>query len=330
MQKQKDSSKKKHKKVVRGFQVLEDECIWMKAGVVNYRKCDNDYDCNGCPFDAAMCKAMGSKGEEDGKKKTPGWVDHLQRNFQGSSRPCRHALTGRIDAPKICTMNYECHHCAFDQMLDEMDLAQKVDPPELVSVSGYTLARGYYYHMGHSWSRFEHGGRTRIGMDEFSTSVFGPARSVELPLLGEEIQQHKVGWTFRRNGHEAGVLSPVSGTVLAINHRACAHPEIIHADPYSGGWLMIVEPSMPKRNVRGLYFGQESVRWMENESRQLLSLMGEKYEDLAATGATAVRDLYGAYPEIGWGVLVDKFLHTNVKRSIIGRIMEDILKPGPR
>jgi len=39
----------------------------------------------------------------------------------GCSRLCRHVVSGRIQAPKICTRNDECYHCAFDQMLDAVD-----------------------------------------------------------------------------------------------------------------------------------------------------------------------------------------------------------------
>jgi len=305
------------KKAVQGFNVLENECIWMKAGVVNYRKCDNDFDCNSCPFDVGMRKAMGAADSMPSEQVAPRWVEFLQRRYYGSARPCRHALTGRIDAPKICTLNYECYHCSFDQMLDEMDIARALESPEIISVSGYNMARGYYYHMGHSWSRFEHGGRIRIGMDDFSTKVFGRARSVDLPPLGEKLQQHRVGWSFARNGHEAAVLSPVSGTVLAVNHRVCAHPAIIHQDAYNQGWLMIVEPEMPKRNVKGLYFGGESTRWMETESQRLIALMGPAYKDLAATGAQPIADVFGSLPEIDWDVLVHKFLRTGLKKPVI-------------
>jgi len=202
-------------------------------------------------------------------------------------------------------------------MLDEMDIARALESPEIISVSGYNMARGYYYHMGHSWSRFEHGGRIRIGMDDFSTKVFGQARSVDLPPLGEKLQQHRVGWSFASNGHEAAVLSPVSGTVLAVNHRVCAHPAIIHQDAYNQGWLMIVEPEMPKRNVKGLYFGGESTRWMETESQRLIALMGPAYKDLAATGAQPIADVFGSLPEIDWDVLVHKFLRTGLKKPVI-------------
>jgi glycine cleavage system H lipoate-binding protein len=307
----KDRNRKK--KILQGFNVLEDECIWMKAGVINYRKCDNGFDCNTCPFDKGMRRAMGIQDDLATKQAAPRWVELLQQKYYGSDRPCRHALTSRIDAPKICTMNYECYHCAFDQMLDEADFVMNMDAPNTIFASGYTLAKGYYYHMGHSWSRFEHGGRVRIGMDDFSGKVFGPARSLTLPPLGEKMRQNKVGWAFARNGHEAAVLSPVSGTVLAVNHNAYDHPEVVHEDPYRNGWLCIVEPDMPKRNLKGLYFGQESVRWIEKESRNLLALMGPEYENLAATGAEPITDVFGAFPDIGWDILVAKFLRTGMK-----------------
>jgi hypothetical protein len=34
---------------------------------------------------------------------------------------CLQAESGRTEIPKICTRNYECRHCAFDQWLDEME-----------------------------------------------------------------------------------------------------------------------------------------------------------------------------------------------------------------
>ena len=303
-------SRKKQKRV-QGFQVLEDECIWMKAGVVNFRVCDNDYDCNSCPFDKGMRKAMGIDKGMQTESAAPQWVTYLQKKYPGSSRPCRHALTGRIDAPKICTQNYECYHCSFDQMLDETDLVGEMVPPTYSLASGYKMADGYYYHMGHSWTRFEHGGRVRIGFDDFFVKVFGAVRQLTLPPLGETLKQGRVGWEFARNGHAAAVLSPVTGTVLAINHNVCEHPEILTADPYQAGWLFILEPDMPKRNLKGLYFGKESLTWIDNEVGELLSLMGTEYDRLAATGGEPVNDVFGRFPEISWDSLVQRFLKSS-------------------
>jgi glycine cleavage system H lipoate-binding protein len=298
------------KKRVVGFQVLENECIWMKAGVVNFRICDNAYDCYNCPFDRGMRKTMVLESPVETKPQQPAWVKYLQKRYRGASRPCRHALTGRTSAAKICTMNYECYHCPYDQMLDELDLIGPVATPSYKSVSGYRMANGYYYHMGHSWARFEHGGRVRVGFDDFLVKLFGHMQELNLPPLGATLKQNQVGWTFDRNNHKAAVLSPVTGTVLATNHKAMEHPQITNYDPYQEGWLFILEPDLPKRNLKRLYFENESYQWMEQESQKLMALMGPEYERLAATGGQVITDLYGNFPELGWDRLVNTFLRT--------------------
>ena len=296
------------------FNILQDRCIWMKAGVINYRICDNAFDCNACVFDKAIRQAMKVDPMVDSQTLAPKWVVHLIERYDGANRPCRHALTGRIAAPKTCPYNYECYHCAFDQMLDEVDLAADLGIPVCKEVSGFQIADDYYYHMGHSWARFEHGGRVRIGLDDFAARVFGDLSSLDLPPLGAGVLQDQVGWTFGRAEHRAAVLSPVTGTVLAVNHPAREHPQLVNEDPYGGGWLFIVEPDIPKRNLKRLFFGKESVQWMDQESGKLLGLMGPSYERLAATGGTAVRDIFGTVDELEWDTLVTQFLHTKRNR----------------
>jgi glycine cleavage system H lipoate-binding protein len=302
--------KESQKKRLVGFQVEEDECIWMKAGIVNFRLCDNAFDCYNCPFDSGMQRAMSPKDHAEIELKEPGWVNHLKKHYHGPERPCRHALTGRIDAPKICPMNYECYHCAFDQMMDDFDLVQLSDSPHYYLASGYKMATGYYYHLGHCWVRFDHGGRVRIGFDDFMVRLFGAFQSMALPPIGATMKKDQVGLTFGRDDHEGAVLSPVTGTVLAVNHKALDHPEILHEDPYNEGWLCIIEPDMPKKNLKGLYFGKESMQWMEQESRKLLNLVGPEYEQLAATGAQPISDVFGNFPELEWNQLVKTFLRT--------------------
>jgi len=292
-----------------GFQVVEDECIWMKAGIINFRFCDNAYDCHNCPFDKGMQRTMRRGDPKAGQIQESGWAEQLKARYQGSERPCRHALTGRIEAPKICPLNYECYHCAFDQMMDDFDLAQTSGSPDYYLASGYKMADGYYYHSGHCWVCFEHGGRARIGFDDFIVKLLGTFQFVSLPPLGASVERDQAGLTFGRGEYKAASLSPVTGTILAVNHKVLEHPEIIHEDPYHAGWLCILEPDMPKRNLKGLYFENQSIRWMEQESRKLLNLMGPKYAQLAATGAQPISDVYGSIPELQWDQLVKTFLH---------------------
>lgn len=306
----KATHKKEKKKRVLGFKVEEDRCIWMKAGIINFRLCDNDFDCYHCPFDSGMQRAMGFVNHSEIELKEPEWVQHLKKKYHGAERPCRHALTGRIDAPKICPMNYECYHCSFDQMIDEIDTAQLENPPDYTLASGYKMAKGYYYHMGHNWARFEHGGRVRVGFDDFMVRLFGTLDVLTLPPLGANLIKDQVGITFERGANKAASLSPVTGTVLAVNHKVREHPDITHEDPYYKGWLYLLEPDMPKRNLKGLFYGKESMKWIEQENQRLLNLMGPEYEQLAATGGEPINDIYGNLPEVKWELLAKTFLRT--------------------
>lgn len=300
----------KGKTQVEGFQVLENECIWMKAGVINFKTCDMAYDCNDCAFDKGMRRAMGVCRNDKTADVAPEWVKHLKKKFRGAERPCRHSLTGRVEAPKICTLNYECYHCAYDQMLEDTDLHHLIHRPQTVTTGGFLMARDYYYHHGHSWARIEHGGWGRIGLDDFAACLFGTFHSLSLPPLGAELKQDQIGWTFQRDSLEAAVLTPLSGTVLAVNRDVQEHPEIINEDPYHAGWLFIVEPDWPKKNLIKLYFGDQSRRWMELEGRHLMGMMGPEYERLAATGGRPVRDIVGTHADLDWNTLVNRFLGT--------------------
>ncbi len=295
---------KTKKNVVYGFQVIEDECIWSKAGMVQSRTCDNVFDCRTCAYDIAMKKTFNA----DSKKPRSGWANNVKGIYDHTNIPCRHALTGRVTAAKVCVNNYECNHCAYDQMLDDEDMAFIEEKAACVKSSGYLLADEYYYHKGHTWVRFEHGGRIKVGFDDFMVKLFGSPSNISLPHLGAKLKKDHAGVTFSRLDNVATACSPVTGTVLAINNKVQEHPEIVHEDPYNEGWLYMIEPKMPKMNLRGLFYGKDSLEWTDKESQKLLRLMGPEYQNLAAAGGDPVDDIHGSFPEIGWERLAKTFL----------------------
>ena len=301
---------KKQTDRVKGFQVVENECIWMKTGIVNFKLCDNAYDCRSCPFDKAMQKAFKAGRYGDSKREISKWAQNLKNVYKWTDHPCRHVLTGRIRTPKECMMNYECYHCQFDQQLDEEDLALPGAKPAGSKASGYLLADGYYYHMGHTWARFEHGGRVRIGFDDFMVKLFGPPSKVMFPPLSASLKKDQAGLMFSRADKNAGAFSPITGTVLAVNNKVRENPRILHEDPYHEGWLCILEPNMPKRNIKGLFYGKDALEWTDRESQTLLRLIEPEYQRLAATGGEPVDDVYGSFPHLGWDHLAKTFLRT--------------------
>lgn len=301
--------KRKGKDKIIGYEVTKDECIWMKGGVVNFRICDRAYDCFNCAFDKGMQRTMTGKKDSSGYKK-PEWARILSEKYREDTKPCRHFVTGRINSPKTCPINYECYHCKYDQLMDEMQLGLSFQEPALTNISGYKIAEGFYYSKGHTWVCYEHGGRMRVGFDDFFTKLFGQVESISFPSLGKKVKAGESGLRFEKGSNIASVLYPTGGTVLSVNHKVIENPSLVVDDPYHLGWLFILEPNSAKKDTKNLYHSSECITFLEGEIDKLLSLFGPEYDKVAATGGAPVDDILGKNPDLDWENIVSSFLHT--------------------
>ena len=72
---------------------------------------------------------------------------------------------------------------------------------------------------------------------------------------------------------------------------------------------MVVQPADLRKNLKNLFYGTESLAWIDDEATRLNTLLSEETGySMAATGGEAVRDIYGAVPNVGWDRLVNSFL----------------------
>lgn len=301
------------KKNIPGFYLSEDKCVWMRAGVINFRLCDYDYDCYNCPFDQAMISAMGEKIAPDREERHAYWLRHVKEKYKIAETPCIHFLSGRIESPEECPGNVKCAHCTVHELLDKETPLMHSDGSAFKNVSGYRMVEDYYYHFGHSWVRIEADGCVKVGADDFTSKVLGAADAINLPPKGVSLEQGEIGYVLTCNDKKAPMQSPVSGTVCAVNDKVINQPAVAHDDPYHEGWLFMLDPANIKHDLEGLYSGKECFRWMERESQNLHELLGPGYKQLAATGGEPIDDIYGHFPEIPWDRLVRTFFRTSEK-----------------
>ena len=261
----KNEQKRKREPVV--MSMVNDQCVWGRAGVIKPIKCINAFDCLGCTMDQRVLANFEEKRSAESKKdKRPSRMVLLMN--QGK---CRHMLSGRISYG-LCSYGYNCVKCPFDQMIEDTSYLPNLKPPVVDATSGFNVARDHYC-------------------------------------------QNRPNAVLKRNGNEAPTLSPVDGIVVAVNHQLLSKTTIANKDPYGEGWLMVIQPSSLRNNLKNLFFGAESLAWVDDEFFKLQKLMGEVYgEDIqykmAATGGEAISDIYGEVPELGWDRLVGDFLHS--------------------
>ena len=109
---------------------------------------------------------------------------------------------------------------SFEQLLeDQSECFASLDRPQVREVFGFAVPTSLYLHQGHTWAALETCGRVRIGLDDFSQKVLGPADEMRLPSPGEEFQRDRVGLHLVRQGQEAAVLAPLDGMVEVVNPK---------------------------------------------------------------------------------------------------------------
>jgi glycine cleavage system H protein len=95
------------------------------------------------------------------------------------------------------------------------------------------------YSKEHLWIRVE-GKRAVIGITDYAQQALGTISAVELPDVGDELEQDDSFGSVEARKTVAELYAPVGGAVAEINEELAETPELVNDDPYDGGWLVAV------------------------------------------------------------------------------------------
>src|ERR1039457_4236743 len=98
------------------------------------------------------------------------------------------------------------------------------------------------YSKEHIWVRIE-GDRGILGITEYAQQELGSISALELPKVGDELEQDDSFGSIEARKTVAELYAPVSGTVFEINQEILDAPTLLNDDPYDDGWLVVVEIS---------------------------------------------------------------------------------------
>lgn len=101
------------------------------------------------------------------------------------------------------------------------------------------------FHDGHLWVMMEDDGNASIGITHHAQDSLGEIMYVELPGVGDAIQQNVPFGVIESVKVASDLVSPVSGTVYLVNDAVSADPCCINRDPYLEGWLLKVKVTDP-------------------------------------------------------------------------------------
>ena len=107
------------------------QCIWVDAGVISYRLCPLNYECERCSLHQALIDgpalvpprvSTSPKSEENVPQRTE--FEEFFKKLPASARKCHYMLTGEVSY-KLCINGFNCANCSFQQMMEDSPEAEK-------------------------------------------------------------------------------------------------------------------------------------------------------------------------------------------------------------
>lgn len=99
------------------------------------------------------------------------------------------------------------------------------------------------YTQTHEWVSRESDGTVRVGITDHAQEALGDLVFVELPAVGDQVEQGDACAVVESVKAASDIYSPVTGEVVAVNEGLEDDPGLINSDPYGDGWLYAVAPA---------------------------------------------------------------------------------------
>jgi glycine cleavage system H protein len=133
---------------------------------------------------------------------------------------------------------------------------------------------GYLFNENDCWARVS-GGRARVGVSDYVQQSASDMIFFDPPAVGSVVSIFDEVGSLETTKTALDIISPVSGTVVAVNQEVVDAPELINEDPYERGWAVELELS----DLEG--------------DRELLMDAGKYFEYLRSKAEREHRELYG-------------------------------------
>lgn len=228
------------------------KCVWMTAGLLTYKLCKYNMQCEKCPLDWELRNLSAAP---------PTGAAASQERKQANAEPARPAATWRKERPGSVHLTED----AFRS----------------------NIHRSLFYHPGHTWVKVEKTDEVRIGLDSLLGKMIGKVKVIVLPLPGARCLQ---GENLCSIIEEEGILhmvSPVSGSILTVNQKLRDQPDLVTRDPLGEGFLLTLKPKNLQRDQKHLFFGEAALSWYQKElERFKTAVVSELSTDQKRLGMT--------------------------------------------
>ena len=104
-----------------------------------------------------------------------------------------------------------------------------------------TIPQELKYASSHEWVRSEGNGVYTVGITEHAQDLLGDMVFVELPEVGDTVEQGGDCAVAESVKAASDIYAPVAGEVIAVNEALADSPELVNSSPYAEGWMFKIK-----------------------------------------------------------------------------------------
>ena len=188
-------------------------------------------------------------------------------------------MTSGFISYKLCDKNYQCEICPFDQAIKNEGRGEDLVPESeddwaegsLKTDTSALINGSIFYHPDHCWVKVDHPEKVKIGIDHLLTRLMTKVKVVILPRVGSFTGQGECCAHIIQEDCILPVVSPLSGTIEAVNPRLRKEPALILDDPIEDGWLTTIKPDNLESELKNLLFGRKALAWYKSEEQAIIA-----------------------------------------------------------
>lgn len=126
---------------------------------------------------------------------------------------------------------------------------------------------GYFFNENDCWIK-PVGNTALMGITDYLQNKASDILFVDLPEIGEEIEQFEDAGSFESTKTVLQLISPGSGKVVDVNNNLEQSPELMNQDPYEQGWFIELELKNFEEDKELLMEGKNYFKYMKNKAEK--------------------------------------------------------------
>jgi len=174
----------------------------------------------------------------------------------------------------------------------------------------FQVFKGMFAHPSHTWAEVVQPSLVNVGMDKFTSSVFGSVQKIELPRQGDRIYQGGKAWKIQKEDRELVQVSPVSGRVVEVNRKIAENPKLLNQEDPERNWILKIAPTRLTREARNLLSGEMLARWNQAVKEQLVASLVPSSYPVLQEGGEIKPDLGDELTTQQWEKIARNFFNT--------------------